>query len=152
MFFTSLRLGDYEEAQHELQSYLQLVGLLSQDHTESRTEGSAPVQDSCGLYLPLSSPPTLPDTKYNNTTTPSYTSNNMESPDRQVDVLVRAMRLYCSNLKDGVKAVEMADMALALVQKHVPMDPQHAAKVYNSSGVSYGLLASESKYIGNSLS
>jgi hypothetical protein len=150
MFFTSLRLGEYEEAQHQLQSYLQLVGLVSQDQLESRTDGNAPVQDSCGLYLPISSSSTLlapptNDTKCTDSATSSCTNNNIECPDQLVDVLVRAMWLYCSELKDGIKAVEMAELALALVQKHASMDPRDVAKVYHSSGVAYSLLASESK-------
>lgn len=157
LFSTLLRLGEYEEAQQSLQSYLQLVGLVSYEHMETQQDGSAPIQDIHGRYLPL------PQTSVHSTTASTTTikrgqhgtsthngdcSNvDGESVTSQLGVLLKSIELFCKELSKGIKAMEMAELALDLVQSSTTLDlnTKQRSEVYRLSGVAYGLLASQSK-------
>ncbi|KAI8329525.1 hypothetical protein BC941DRAFT_518674 [Chlamydoabsidia padenii] len=128
LFLTSLRLGEYEEAQHALQSYLQLLGLVSQQYVETQQDGNAPVQNHSDRYLPI--PCFAPST---NRLVDTDGPVEEECIGHQVDILVKAMGMFCSELGNGIKAVEMANLALDRVKKYSDLDPQQVAKVYRSS-------------------
>ncbi|KAI8339702.1 hypothetical protein BC941DRAFT_468971 [Chlamydoabsidia padenii] len=153
LFSTCLRLGEYEEAQYALQAYLQLVGLISQEQIDTRDDGFAYVQDIRGLYIPHH--PLVSSQQSTSVTTVkgaqhqlSPESDNQQTQDGestsyQLNVLLESIKMFCKELKKEASAVEMAELALTLVDlSH--LDSQLQSKVYRLCGVAYGLLASQS--------
>ncbi|ORZ07691.1 hypothetical protein BCR42DRAFT_472194 [Absidia repens] len=152
LFLACFQLGEYEEAQHALQSYLQSVGLVSYDRLESLKDGVALAQDIHGRYIPLLQSLPQQHQHLSNSTIRNKNSINNKQQDTddehvtlQLEVLLVSIKMFCKELEMGTKAVDMANMALALIQTSelVAFNPQLESQVYRSSGAAYGLLASQ---------
>lgn len=140
-----LRLGEYEEAQHALHSYLQLVGLVSLEQIDTQKDGFAYVQDTQGRYVPQHSP--LSSQQVSPHTSDGQQNGNGEPTKCQVKVLLESIRFFCKDLSKGTRAVEMADLALVLTgssASSTDLDARQKSEIYRLSGVAYGLLASQS--------
>ncbi|KAF1801193.1 hypothetical protein FB192DRAFT_1384584 [Mucor lusitanicus] len=156
LFHALVRLGEFEEAEHALQAYLYLVGLVSHGWKETHRDGQALATDKTGLNMPV--PVARPDisTDELDQTLPerresivgdisTIKSNEKEAIADTLHVLVDAIRMYCNDLCRGVDAVEMAEIAKELLQKQTKRERMSTlleigAEVYRAVGVAYGLL------------
>lgn len=156
LFHALVRLGEFEEAEHALQAYLYLVGLVSHGWKETHRDGQALATDKTGLSMPV--PVARPDisTDELDQTLPerresivgdisTIKSNEKEEIADTLHVLVDAIRMYCNDLCRGVDAVEMAEIAKELLQKQSRKERMSTlldigAEVYRAVGVAYGLL------------
>lgn len=156
LFHALVRLGEFEEAEHALQSYLYLVGLVSHGWKETHRDGQALATDKTGLNMPV--PVARPDisTDELDQTLPerresivgdisTIKSNEKEEIVDTLHVLVTAIKMYCNDLCRGVDAVEMAEITKELLQKQTKRDRttsllEIGAEVYRAVGVAYGLL------------
>ncbi|KAG0194864.1 hypothetical protein DFQ28_002939 [Apophysomyces sp. BC1034] len=152
LFHALLRLGEYDEAEHALHSYLYLVGLTSQDWEESRGDGEALVTDAHGnsMALPAMAAINSEDDDLDQEeeySMASKRSNEKEPTEDILNVLLKAIKMYCKELSSGIRAVEMAEMARSMLKK-LPKDDTREetwislnAEVYRAVGVAYSLLA-----------
>ncbi|KAI8089965.1 uncharacterized protein BX664DRAFT_386363 [Halteromyces radiatus] len=149
-FLTLIRIGDYEEAQLVLRSYLQLVGLLSHERLDARQDGEVIMQDHHGRYIPQR--PVATTTNSSTTAkrlslrnTNDHPPTNVESVSCQLSVLIEAIKMFCKHLGKGVDAVELAELALDLVKTSPATikDDRLISNIYRTAGVAYGLLASQ---------
>ncbi|KAI9025826.1 hypothetical protein CLU79DRAFT_699198, partial [Phycomyces nitens] len=147
LFDALIRLGEYEEAEHALHSYMYLVGLTSQAWEEERSKGTALATDGQGRSVPIPNFSATDDEEEQEMA--SHRSIEHESIDNILQVLLKAVKMYCNELNLGVRAVEMAEMGLkksreinqSLVSEEVWTDL--GGKVYRSAGVAYSLLATQ---------
>jgi hypothetical protein len=156
LFLALVRLGEYDEAEHALESYLYLVGLVSHGWKEARQNGDALATDKTGLNIPV------PVLKY-----PVVFEGDIEQdePDSIADIkkseqvnvvqvlelLIVAIKMYCKDLDKGVDAVEIAEIARALYQEQPKGSrdtslKELGANVYRAVGAAYGLLGCQSEY------
>ncbi|KAL0089482.1 hypothetical protein J3Q64DRAFT_1808703 [Phycomyces blakesleeanus] len=147
LFNTLVLLGEYEEAEHALHSYMYLVGLTSQAWEEDRSKGVALATDAQGHSIPIPNFSATDDEEDQEMA--SHRSIEHESIDNVLGVLLKAVKIYCNELNLGVRAVEMAEMALRKlreINQELVGDEEWTdlgGKVYRSVGVAYSLLATQ---------
>ncbi|KAI8374556.1 uncharacterized protein BYT42DRAFT_594592 [Radiomyces spectabilis] len=158
LFHALVRLGEYEEACHALHSYMYLVGLTSQAWEESRLNSEALATDTQGRSIPIPNINEDVDEITDQGTTeegePPHSIASMRSPEKEapqdtIRVLLTAVKMYCKELRQGVQAVEIAEIARSIMKKLPKKDAQHteeswntlSAQVYRAVGVAYSLLA-----------
>ncbi|GAB5590884.1 hypothetical protein Unana1_05784 [Umbelopsis nana] len=170
LFTALVRLGEYDEAKHALNSYLKLIGLSTQAQVESRRNGEALVTYSDGRAMPV---PVINDLHVGGVVEETMGTAGVENEalqfnsDRAKDkmtiaskhkgeqendldillLLIEAVRLYCKDLDQGVAAVEVAEMLTKVLKRSATItaqsNPAVCAKVYRMVGVAYSLLASQ---------
>ncbi|KAI8352851.1 hypothetical protein EDC96DRAFT_447489 [Choanephora cucurbitarum] len=159
LFDALFRLGEYDEAQHALHSYLYLVGLVSHGWKESKHDGVAVAIDKTRSSIPA--PNSRPDVLEDNTEkrptniresimSDMTDINDIEKEEVKdiLNVLLDAIKMYCQELNHGVDAVEIAEMAKELYQKQpkytkTTVLAELGACVYRALGAAYGLLGSQ---------
>lgn len=161
LFHALVRLGEFEEAQYALQSYLYLVGLVSYGWKETHCDGQALATDKTGLHMPVpvaradidsNDDETLPEARRNSVGDIADIKNTeKEDIQHTLHVLITAIRMYCNDMGRGVDAVEMAEIAKELYQIQPKRDRVSALQeigvhVYRAAGIAYGLLGCQSKY------
>ncbi|CAO3618316.1 unnamed protein product [Cunninghamella blakesleeana] len=158
LFSVLVQLGELDEAQHVLQSYLQSCGHMTFEWHEKCKDGNSIIQDSQGELI------TEPYIQHfeNNISSPSPSNNNnnktnndndniymdgkdiYESIKNQLNVLLIAIEMYCKDLSKPSQAVEMAELALNIAKNHLSIvQDYYMSKIYDAAGISYGLLASQ---------
>lgn len=159
LFCALVRLGEYDEAEHALQAYLYLVGLVSHGWKETHRDGQALATDKTGLNMAVPKPrPEIEDNDEFEATVPAgeigdisdIKNSEKENIIDTLEVLIAAIKMYCKDLSRGVDAVEMAEIAKELYQKQPKTERmtnllETGAHVYRASGVAYGLLGCQSK-------
>ncbi|GAA5816925.1 hypothetical protein MFLAVUS_010460 [Mucor flavus] len=158
LFSALVRLGEYEEAEQALHSYLYLVGLVSYGWKETRHDGQALATDKNGLNMPVPKPrPEIEDNESSDDTesyrqlTKEITgisdikNSEKERVSDTLHVLITAIKMYCNDLGRGVDAVEMAEISKELYQKQPRRDRtsnllEVGALVYRATGIAYGSL------------
>jgi hypothetical protein len=173
LFIALVRLGEYDEAKHALQSYLRLIGLSTQAQDESRRNGEALVTYADGRAMPV---PIIADThvgevldeilgtsgvenealQFNSNRAKdekTIASKHKGEQETDLDVilcLIEAVRMFCKELDQGVEAVEVAELLSKVLKRSttvtVASHPAVCAHVSRMLGVSYSLLASQSKF------
>jgi hypothetical protein len=160
LFHALVRLGEFEEAEHALHSYLYLVGLVSHGWKETRRDGQALATDKTGLNMPV--PVARPDIEDElDQTLPEaretivgdiadIKNSEKEEIENTLQVLITAIRMYSNDMCRGVDAVEMAEIAKELYQKQPKQERMNqlleiGAHVYRAVGIAYGLLGGQSK-------
>jgi hypothetical protein len=163
LFHALVRLGEFEEAEHALHSYLYLVGLVSHGWRETHRDGQALATDKTGLNMPV--PAARPDIEEEDELDQTLSEaseiavgdiadiKNTEKEEIQntLQVLITAIRMYSNDMCRGVDAVEMAEIAKDVLQKQPKQERMNnlqviSAQVYRAAGVAYGLLGCQSKY------
>ncbi|KAI8085700.1 hypothetical protein BDF21DRAFT_437777 [Thamnidium elegans] len=158
LFSALVRLGEYEEAEQALHSYLYLVGLVSYGWKETRHDGQALATDKNGLNMPVPKPrPEIEDNEssdnaesYHQLTKEISGISDIKNSEKEhvsdtLHVLITAIKMYCNDLGRGVDAVEMAEIAKELYQKQPRRDRtsnllEVGAFVYRATGIAYGSL------------
>ncbi|ORY98882.1 hypothetical protein BCR43DRAFT_210215 [Syncephalastrum racemosum] len=155
LFLALHALGDYDEAKHALSTYLYLVGLSSQAWEDAAQDGEAlvvepltrkrvaiPRVSEIERLVAESAPGSEGDTK----SIASRRSTENESIDSMVTVLLTAVTMYAESLQDGVKAVEVAELARCKLS-HLPPEMQTAdglnVRILRHAGAAYNVLASQ---------
>jgi hypothetical protein len=159
LFHALIRLGDYEEAEHALRTYLYLVGLESKTMLDARSTTSALASDAFGFNTPVPSADEVEElaiSEQAKKTDGPQRSLEIESIEHKVMVLVTAVRMYCQELSKGAEAVYMAEMAEHVYTAELTSRDQHdesfillGAQVYRTLGASLAFLAGQSKYKPN---
>lgn len=156
MFYTLMRLCDYEEAKHALHSYLHQVGLSTKEWQDARSAGDAFVTNPLnGKSQPI---PHVEGHALDHLVQRTVSGKRVSIASQRVDekeslsdmihVFLEAVKLYCVHVGDGPAAVEMAEMARKkLVAEVVPTaeGPKLEAQVYRATGIAYSCLARQSK-------
>lgn len=155
LFHALVQLGDYEEAEHALRTYLYLVGLESKAMVESRSITAALASDSFGYNTPVPSADEIEELAIAENLKKSdgpQRSEEVETFDNKIKLLIIAVEMYCKELYKGSAAVNMAEMAEQLYSKEMASSDQHdehfiqtGALIYRTLGVAFGFLASQSK-------
>ncbi|CEI87832.1 hypothetical protein RMCBS344292_02240 [Rhizopus microsporus] len=144
LYNTLYRLGEYDEAEYALRSYLHLVDLISYDWTETHKNGDALAIDRDGISMTIpTARPDLPEDNAHDESDCIGDIKNVESEQvtDMLQVLITAIRMYCNDLAKSVDAVEMAEIAKELYQKNKTKIPiSIAAYLHRAIGVAYGLL------------
>ncbi|KAI9283173.1 hypothetical protein BY458DRAFT_495654 [Sporodiniella umbellata] len=144
LFLALCQLGEYHEAEYALRSYLHLVGLISHGWEEGRTHGEALAVDRNGISMPVTTARAdIPDEDVydEHDSIGNIKDAEGEEATHMLQVLMAAIKMYCNELTKGVDAVEMAEIAKELYQKHRKSVPQEAAAyLHRAIGVAYGLL------------
>ncbi|KAI8341225.1 hypothetical protein BC941DRAFT_203015 [Chlamydoabsidia padenii] len=175
LFNTLVRLGDFKEAEHALSSYLYLVGLQSQVTKETHGWGDAITIDKHGRastipFMNVSILRPLVEDALSESTTFTYQQNEQnanpnniissrrpstiaskrtddkESVESILDVLMTGTRMYCKYLNKGTEAVEMAELAkmvLDVAGGEKLLGQKTSGRVYRYIGVAYGVLAAD---------
>lgn len=149
LYNTLYRLGEYDEAEYALRSYLHLVDLISYDWAETHKNGDALAIDQDGISMTIpTARPDLPEDVAQDESDCIGDIKNVESEQvsDKLQVLITAIRMYCNDLAKSVDAVEMAEIAKELYQKNKTKIPiSIAAYLHRAIGVAYGLLGCQSK-------
>ncbi|KAI9480344.1 MAG: hypothetical protein EXX96DRAFT_562241 [Benjaminiella poitrasii] len=157
LFLALVRLGEFEEAEHALHSYLYLVGLATHGWKETRQESQALVTDARGVNMPVPiSRPDVETAEDSEQILPvkresilgdisEIKSTEKEEVEDTLHVLVTAVKMYCNELSRSVDAVEVAEIAKELYQKQNPRMRKTVlldigASVYRALGAAYGFL------------
>ncbi|CAO3656012.1 unnamed protein product [Mucor fragilis] len=153
LFHALVQLGDYEEAEHALRTYLYLVDLESKVMVESRSTTAALASDSFGYNTPVPSADEVEELAIAENMKKSdgpQRSEEVETLDNKIKLLVTAVKMYCKELCKGSDAVNMAEMAERIYAKEMASSDQHddhfietGAVVYRTLGVAFGFLASQ---------
>ncbi|KAL9548882.1 hypothetical protein PS6_006365 [Mucor atramentarius] len=153
LFHALVQLGDYEEAEHALRTYLYLVDLESKALVESRSTTAALASDSFGYNTPVPSADEVEELAIAESMKKSdgpQRSEEVETLDNKIKLLVTAVRMYCKELCKGSDAVNMAEMAEQIYSKEMASSDQHddhfietGAVVYRTLGAAFGFLASQ---------
>lgn len=163
LFHALVRLGECEEAEHALQSYLYLVGLVSHGWKETHKDGQALATDKSGFNMPVPIPRTEIEHLEDDEDEDEGETNNeigdiadIKNSEKEkiadtLDVLVTSIKMYCNDFCRGVDAVEMAEIAKELYQKQPKRERTttllgSGVQVFRAAGVAYGLLATQSKF------
>ncbi|KAG0797788.1 hypothetical protein G6F22_004619 [Rhizopus arrhizus] len=144
LFHALYQLGEYEEAEYALRSYLYLVGLISYGWEEAHKYGNALAIDQQGISMAIpTARPNLSDenTKGEHDSIGDIKNVEGEKIPNMLQVLMSAIKMYCNDLAKSVEAVEMAEIAKELYQKNKQnLTADIAASLYRAIGVAYGLL------------
>ncbi|KAG1455959.1 hypothetical protein G6F56_006943 [Rhizopus delemar] len=147
LFLALCQLGEYNEAEHALRSYLHLVGLISHGWEETHTHGEALAVDQNGISMAVSAPrPDILDEDVRGDHDSIGNIKDVEGEEtlHMLQVLIAAIKMYCNELVKSVDAVEMAEIAKELYQKNRrSISPEIAASLYRAVGVAYGLLGGQ---------
>ncbi|KAL9556166.1 hypothetical protein MBANPS3_001996 [Mucor bainieri] len=153
LFHALVQLGEYEEAEHALRTYLYLVDLESKAMVESRSTTAALASDAFGYNTPVPSADEVEELAIAEHTKESdgpQRSEEVETLDHKLKLLMTAVSMYCKELCRGSDAVRMAEMAERLYAKAMADNDQHddhfvetGAVVYRALGVAFGFLASQ---------
>ncbi|KAI8090162.1 uncharacterized protein B0P05DRAFT_464519 [Gilbertella persicaria] len=161
LFHALVRLGEFEEAEHALHSYLYLVGLVSHGWKETRYDGPAVVSSKTGSSRPVPNPrPDVVDQEDSHEKKPGGVRESImsdvsdikmaekESSKHTLQVLLAAIKMYCQDLGRSVEAVEMAEIAKEFYQKQHKQERMTVLLdigpcVYRAIGIAYGLLGSQ---------
>lgn len=146
LFLALFQLGDYEEAEHALRSYLYLAGLESKSMLDTRGMTPALAMDAYGLSTPIPNPNEFEE---HSDETPSR-SQEVESTEEKLSVLTVAVKMFCTELLKGSEAVYVAELAKRvydkeiLNQEHTPENAtQLRSSVCRTLGIAYGFLATQ---------
>jgi hypothetical protein len=142
LFMGLMRLGDIEEAEHALQAYLYLTGIESMD--ESRNSTPALASDPFGCFTPM------PTHRHHGKERSPPKSEEVETLENKVKVLVAAVGMYCKYLCKGTDAVRMAQLAMDEYDAASDKDVSLGAEIYRVLGAATGFLASQSKVYNHS--
>jgi hypothetical protein len=155
LFHALVQLGDYEEAEHALRTYLYLVGLESKAILDARSTTSALASDAFGFNTPVPNADEAEELAIREQakmTDGPQRSLEIESIENKVVVLITAVRMYCQELEKGTEAVYMAEIAEHLYTTELTNKDQHdesfillGAQVYRTLGAAFGFLAGQSK-------
>ncbi|KAI7906808.1 uncharacterized protein BX663DRAFT_548947 [Cokeromyces recurvatus] len=150
LFHSLYQLGDYEEAQHALHTYLYLVGLESKALIDMKSTTNAVASDAFGYLTPV------PITDEKEELALEKGAKKLDGPERsqekesiqdQINVLLAAVKMYSQELLKGPDAVHMAELA-----EHVYSAANHeedtefiqlGAQIYLALGVAFGFLANQ---------
>ncbi|KAI8643027.1 hypothetical protein BD408DRAFT_415460 [Parasitella parasitica] len=153
LFHALVQLGDYEQAEHALRTYLYLVGLESKALVESRSTTAALASDSFGYNTPVPDADEVEELAIAEELKKSdgpQRSEEVEAFDSKIKLLVTAVEMYCKELCKGPDAVNMAEMAEQLYSKEMAASDQHdahfvetGALIYRTLGAAFGFLASQ---------
>lgn len=156
LFHALVQLGDFEEAEHALRTYLYLVGLESKAILDARSTTSALASDTLGFNTPVPSPDELEEltiSEQAKKTDGPQRSLEKENVENKVKVLIAAVRMYIQELSKGAEAVYMAEMAERVYTTELTSKDQHdglasllGAQVYRTLGAAVGFLAGQSMY------
>lgn len=139
LFHALVNLGDYEEAEHALRTYLYLIGLESKSLFDSRIPALA--SDVFGA-------PVVPDEIEQLAV--AEANKKLEDPQQRVELtkdkinlLTAAVKMYCLDLARGTDAVTVAELAYHVykVENGIAL----GAQVHRVLGIAFGFLASQSK-------
>lgn len=151
LFLALVRLGEFDEAEHALGSYLYLVGLVSHGWRETRRDGRALATDGQGTNVAV--PDIRPDIEPNEME-PVDDMANIKATEKEdvkdtLKLITVAIKMYSNDLGRGVDAVEMAEIAKQLYQQQPKQDHlvEIGAEVYRAVGLSFGLLGHQSKVL-----
>ncbi|KAI9487485.1 MAG: hypothetical protein EXX96DRAFT_471390 [Benjaminiella poitrasii] len=154
LFHTLFQLGDYEEAEHALHTYLYLIGLESKALLDTRSTTEALASDAFGYLRPVPSTDDKEELKMAKDAHKSdgpERSQEIESVVNQIRVLLAAVKMYSQELLRGPDAVYMAELADRVYSAGLP-DGKHeedqdfaqlGPQVYRALGVAFGFLASQ---------
>ncbi|KAI8076712.1 uncharacterized protein B0P05DRAFT_545559 [Gilbertella persicaria] len=147
LFHALISLGDYEEAEHALRTYLYLIGLESKALLEERSSTAALASDSFGYSTPVPTANREEEFKLVEHALKAdgpERSKEVETVKDQISVIAAAVKMYCQELSKGAEAVYVAELA-ELVYKHVFDDSQKilGAQVYRILGIALGFLATQ---------
>jgi hypothetical protein len=146
LFHALVNLGDYEQAEHALRTYLYLVGLESKALVDSRSITPALASDSFGFNTPVPSAnevENLAVAEKHSDVGPPQKTQEIESTENKIHVLVVAVKMYCEDLCKGADAVAVAEMAEQVYTQATNLS-LNGAEVYRTLGVAFGFLASQS--------
>lgn len=138
LFHGLVNLGDYEEAEHALRTYLYLIGLESESLFDSRIPALA--SDAFGA-------PVVPDEIEQLAVAEANIKlddpqQRVELTEDKINLLTVAVKMYCSDLARGSDAVTVAELALRVYKIE---QGSMGAQVHRILGIAYGFLASQSK-------
>lgn len=157
LFYTLLRLGQFEEAKYAFRTYMELVGLPDVDKTNE------PGIDSTlqGGRLSLGDKAAMIQAKLKRIRLDDQDKNDHADPGKEtishvIRVLLAATQLWGREYNRGKQAVVTADLAVALVDimedetdidsgSGTVKDDAIVVECHRARGVSYGLLASQCK-------
>lgn len=152
LFLALVRLGEFDEAEHALHAYLYLVGLVSHGWKETRRDGRALATGKSGLNIavPDIHPDIEPDEMEPADEMADFKSTEKEDVIDTLTVIVTAIKMYSDDLRRGVDAAEMADLAKQLYQQQSKHDQtarllEIGTEVYRAVGIAFGLLGCQSK-------
>ncbi|KAI9273524.1 hypothetical protein EDC94DRAFT_511181 [Helicostylum pulchrum] len=138
LFHALVKLGDFEEAELALRTYLYLEGLESESLMDlSRT--TAALASNSSIPVP-------PD--YQIESLEIGHQNQLQDPqpwqetaENKIGVLTGAVKMYCQELAKGTEAVRMAELAIAVYNEETCHE--FGPQVYRILGISFGFLASQ---------
>ncbi|KAI7902144.1 uncharacterized protein BX663DRAFT_511869 [Cokeromyces recurvatus] len=157
LFLALVRLGEIEEAEHALHSYLYIVGLVAYGWKENQREGQALATDKKGFCMPV--PVSRPDIETTEATEQilpvrresivgdisKIKSLEKEEVEDTLQVLLTAIKMYCNDVSRSTDAVEIAEIAKEFYQKQNMRVRKSTlsnigASVYRALGAAYGFL------------
>jgi hypothetical protein len=148
LFHALVSLGDYEEAQHALRTYLYLVGLESKSLLDARTTTFALASDNFGFNIPVPSADEVEElavAEQSKKLDGPRRSEEVETAENKISVLAVAVKMYCQELSRGADAVTVAELAERVYNIETEKDEKLVAQIYRMLGASFGFLASQSK-------
>ncbi|KAI8890508.1 TPR-like protein [Backusella circina FSU 941] len=147
LFMGLMRLGDFEEAEYALHAYLYLTGLESMEE-DSRHSVPALASDHFGCFTPM--PPLQEHHHVDDAKKSPPKSEERETLENKVKVLVTAVGMYCKYLCKGTDAVRMAQLAKDVyhedtIKALTPSDKHLllGAEIYRVLGAATSFLASQ---------
>ncbi|ORX44759.1 hypothetical protein DM01DRAFT_1340288 [Hesseltinella vesiculosa] len=133
LFFTLVRLGDFNEAKFALRSYMEMVGLPESDNPDAHA--NLEVEDKVALIQRK--------LKIRATLAANTSAILQESEASIIQVLHVAVLMYGREFLSGQVASQLADVALTLAreseQVHIPL----LAECYRLKGTAYGFWATQ---------
>ncbi|KAI9258783.1 hypothetical protein BDA99DRAFT_514132 [Phascolomyces articulosus] len=151
IFFTFMRLGNYEEALYSLRSYMELMGLPDIDKTDENGVETTPYAEldiSARVELILSKLSSLRHIQETNTDAVTYESENEINV---IEVLLAGIQLYGRELRNGKQAAFLGDISVELASNIDPSVCDYSMEewtpvmvaCHRMRGTAYGLYASQ---------
>ncbi|KAI8971935.1 hypothetical protein BDF20DRAFT_709137 [Mycotypha africana] len=153
LFHALVQLGDYEEAELALRTYLYLVGLESKALLDGRSMTPALATDALGYNIPVPSSDIKEEISFLKEAHKSdgpQRSEEQETAESKIKVLITAVHMYCKELCKGSEAVYVAELAADVYTTEVASRKEQSTQfekvgveVFRSLGVAFGFLGSQ---------
>ncbi|CAO3629040.1 unnamed protein product [Mucor hiemalis] len=146
LFHALISLGDFEQAEHALRTYLYLVGLESKTLIDLRSTTPALAFDSFGFNTPIPITDEVEELSIANKAKKAdgpQRSEEVETTENKINVLVEAVKMYCQDLSKGADAVNLAEIAEHIYKSTDNQLNLDGAQIYRVLGVAFSFLASQ---------
>ncbi|KAI8340377.1 hypothetical protein EDC96DRAFT_449880 [Choanephora cucurbitarum] len=151
VFHGLISLGDYQEAEHALHTYLYLVGLESKALFDAKSDTPALASDSFGYSTPVPHADGQNEVEHLEQALKSdgpEKSSEEESAIDQVGVITAGVKMYCQELSKGAEAVRIAELSEMIYKRACNEKVAEGlnvlgAEVYHTLGIALGFLASQ---------